>query len=444
MNKKDLEKKGIKIYGNNFDEGTYKQIATMANSKALEGQNIAIMPDAHVGKGAVIGFTSTFEDKIIPNVVGVDVGCGMTMSDMPKMFIDLYKENKEEALKMLQMAIRKKVPHGFNVHKQIDQRYLAYIGSPDLSKLTFKLTNKQLNHINNSVGTLGGGNHFIELNETKNGELKLVVHSGSRNLGQLVAKHHQAIAISNFTNRKPTQEEIAKVEPQERQQFIQNFSTKKVDETPDKDLEYLVGSQTNDYLNDMKIAQAWAKINREKIIRSIVSYIIRQLFKRTEKDLINIFKQENLVIEILKTVTHTIHNYVDVKNRIIRKGAIFADEDNDVVIPLNMRDGSIIACGKGNKQANFSAPHGAGRIMSRMQARREIKLEDFQETMQGVTSWTVNENTIDEAPFAYKDKESILGALEELVEIKDIMKPVFNFKDDTPPRRKSGFRNGKC
>lgn len=417
-------KEGVKVYGKEymFDQKTMEQIALISKSKAFEGQNIAIMPDAHWGKGACIGFTSTFTDKIIPNFVGVDVGCGMTMVKMPKSFIDEYKKDKMEALKRLQTAIRKNVPHGFNVHKQ------ELAASPrlfeDVFSLTFELSESDKAHIRKSLGTLGGGNHFIELNESTTGDLYLVIHSGSRNLGQLVAKHHQAIAEKNFIKKKPTKEEIYAVEGKDRQEFIKNYGKKLVDDTPEQGMEYLVGTQVDDYLHDMNWAQVYASQNR----RAMITQILIGLDYKPRMD----YVWE--IGEVITKRTNTIHNYIDIENKIIRKGSIFADPDNDIIIPLNMRDGSVIARGINKKEANFSAPHGAGRVLSRNQAKHDISLEDYKETMKDVVSWTVNENTLDEAPMAYKSKEDIIDALGELVEIKEVLKPVFNFKDDTPSR----------
>lgn len=396
----------LNIYGKVADQATQEQIENITKSKAFENSNVAIMPDNHMGKGACVGFTATFEDKIIPNVVGVDVGCGMAMLALPATFT-----KSQENLQRLQNAIRKCVPHGMKVREE--WYFSAY---QELEFLTFQLTEKQHVHIMKSFGTLGGGNHFIELNESEDGTLYLVVHSGSRNLGQLVARHHQAIAEKNFVTTRPTKEQIEAIEPKLRAEFIAGFGTPLVNDTPTKGLEYLVGDQVEDYLNDMRIAQEFAKTNRDVIIYEIFT----ELFDKVVS-----------LDWLSEKITHTIHNYIDIENKIIRKGAIFADENNDIIIPLNMRDGSIIARGIGNKEANFSAPHGAGRVMSRTVAKEKISLEDFKETMKDVVSWTVNKNTLDEAPFAYKSKEEIVGALKELVNIKEIIKPVFNFKDDS-------------
>lgn len=411
----------LNIYGKVADAQTQEQIENISKSKAFEGQNIAIMPDNHMGKGACVGFTATFEDKIIPNVVGVDVGCGMAMLKMPKWFVEKFRRNKIETLKVLQNIIRKHVPHGFKTH-EVQKEWIVAHFKQILNKLTFELKEHNLTHIINSVGTLGGGNHFIELNENENGELFLVVHSGSRNLGQLVAKHHQNIAERNFKEPRISKEELMSIEPQKRKEFIDNFHKQK-NEMPSKGLEYLIGSQVEDYLNDMKIAQEYAEENRNEIIINIVE----NLFKE--------FDIEKEIIPIRWMISHTIHNYIDIENKIIRKGAIFADEYNDVIIPLNMRDGSIIARGIGNKKANFSAPHGAGRLMSRTEAKNIISFEYFKETMKDVVSWTVSKNTLDEAPMAYKSKEEIINGLQGLVKIKEIIKPVFNFKDDTGSER---------
>ena len=379
----------MKIYGQIADEKTLKQVNDITKSKAFEGETIAIMPDNHYGQGAPIGFTATFSDKIVPNLIGVDIGCGMSMIEIPN----------DTDIEALYKRILAKVPSGRNVHTHKTD-------TSDFDGLTF--TVKGAGHIANSLGSLGGGNHFIEVNQSKTGKKYLVIHSGSRNLGQQVAKHHQTIAETNFVSTGPTRDQINEVEPKLRGQFIKNFKGKKVDDTPEKALEYLVGSQVDDYLHDMGIAQNYARLNREAMVIALFPDVKREDIK------------------------HTIHNFVDIPNRIIRKGAISATEGEFVIIPLNMRDGSIFALGKGNKEANNSAPHGAGRIMSRMAARANIKLDDYVKSMEGIQSWSVGVNTLDEAPMSYKPMEEILDGCAELIEVIEIVKPIFNYKDNQP------------
>lgn len=411
--------KNVKLFGKYADKETELQVKAMSKSPVFKNEKIAIMPDNHLGKGACIGFTATFGDKIIPNVVGVDIGCGMTMTEMPVGFMEKYNENKEEALKELQTLIRKNIPYGNKAHKSVSKD-INYYWKNAFSHLSFELSEKDIQHFVNSTGSLGGGNHFIELNEGGlTGGIKLIIHSGSRGLGTKVASHHQRIAEENFNKKPYTEEELKSVKPEDRKEWIQNKKAKFEKNKPEKGLEYLMGSQVDDYLNDMEIAQHFAHMNR----LSMIAEILKHFGVKEDEDI---------------SFVETIHNYIDIENKIIRKGAIDATE-KIVIIPLNMRDGTIIGIGKANPDANNSAPHGAGRIMSRTKAKQVIKLEDFKETMSDVVSWTINENTIDEAPFAYKPKQEIIEGVEELVDVMEVLKPIFNFKDDSS----NGFEKRK-
>lgn len=416
----------FKLFGQYADKETELQIKEMRKSPAFAGERIAIMPDNHLGKGACIGFTGTFSDKIIPNVVGVDIGCGMMMAKMPLEFMGRYNENKQEAFKELQTFIRKNIPYGQKVNPTMNKDF-QYHWTNEFKKLSFELSDKDRNHFIKSIGSLGGGNHFIEVNKSEerlgDGQLHLIVHTGSRGLGKMVAEHHQKIAESNFKTYSYTDEELKAVPKEQRAEWIAKKREEFAKQAPTKGLEYLIGSQVDDYINDMKIAQRFAHVNRYTIIQKILTH-----FEGKEK---------------LFNFIETVHNYIDIEEKIIRKGAVEARDGNLIIIPLNMRDGTIIAYGKSNGESNYSAPHGAGRIMSRTKAKEVVKLEDFKETMSNVISWTVNENTLDESPFAYKPQNEIIEGIEELVKIIEIIKPEFNFKDDSSSynRKKKNVRN---
>ncbi|NLB88629.1 MAG: RtcB family protein [Syntrophomonadaceae bacterium] len=351
------------IYAKNIDLETEKQISQLCDQDFLKDSVIRIMPDVHAGKGCTIGTTMTLKDKVVPNMVGVDIGCGMEVSVLT---------NKNINLEELDRTIRKLIPSGFNIRNSEH----PYAKDISFSKL------KSRKHLNIergrlSIGTLGGGNHFIEVNQDSNGTLYLVIHSGSRHLGNQVAEYYQKVAISKHASSKIP-----------------------------RDLAYLDGQDFADYIHDMKIMQAYAVINRKAITDEIV-------------------KAMGLVVKEQFT---TIHNYIDIKNMILRKGAISAQKGEKVIIPINMRDGSIIAIGKGNPDWNYSAPHGAGRVLSRKQARATLSMQEFRKEMENVYTTCINKSTLDEAPMAYKPIEEILDAIHDTVDIVDVIKPIYNFK----------------
>lgn len=349
------------VYAKNLDDETIRQIKELCDQEFLKESVIRIMPDVHAGKGCTIGTTMTIKNKVVPNMVGVDIGCGMEVSVLA---------NKNINLAELDKVIRKLIPSGFNIRKSPH----PYVKDIPFNKLKAK-KHLDIERGKLSIGTLGGGNHFIEINKDNKGILYLVIHSGSRNLGNQVADYYQKLAMS------------------------------KQPKLP-RDLAYLEGAAFADYIHDMQIMQEYAVINRKAIVDVIV-------------------KEIGLVVTEQFT---TIHNYIDIKNMILRKGAISAQKGEKVIIPINMRDGSIIAIGKGNKNWNYSAPHGAGRVMSRKQAKDKLNLQEFKEEMKNVYTTCVNKSTLDEAPMAYKPIEEILDAIHDTVDIIDIIKPIYNFK----------------
>lgn len=394
--------KDLKIFTSNIEDKAREQIDLLLEQEPFKDCKIRIMPDVHAGTGCVIGFTGNLGDKVIPNIVGVDIGCGMLCVELGNIDIDLEKLDK---------VIREYVPSGMNVHNLPIQSSSIYINEVYCNK---ELKNRD-NWLEKSLGTLGGGNHFIEIDIDDKNNKYLVIHTGSRNLGKQVAEIYQEKAIDYCSYKKEMTEEkqklIKKYKEQGREKEIQQALieiSKKYDgktKLP-KDLCYLEGDLRKDYLHDMKICQEFAKHNR-KYIASII------------------LEKMNIVE---KGYFETIHNYIDFEDNIIRKGSIKANKGKKVIIPMNMRDGCIIGIGKGNDDWNQSAPHGAGRTMSRNMARDVLNMEEFKETMNGIYTTSVNEGTIDESPMAYKPMEEIIDYIKDTVEITKIIKPIYNFK----------------
>ncbi|MFJ8218354.1 RtcB family protein [Bacillus cereus] len=382
-----------KVFTNNVDETATGQIIDLCNQEFVKDSQIRIMPDTHAGAGCTIGTTMTIQDKIVPNLVGVDIGCGMEV-------VVIDKKKEEINFDYLDETIRKFVPSGFRIRNK-EHRFSKMIDF-DGVKAPYTLQRAQ-----KSIGTLGGGNHFIELNEDDKGNVYIVIHSGSRNLGKQIAEYYQNFAYEQLIHVTSMKDEIIK-------RLITEGREKEIQETlreikkPNirKELAYLEGQGFKDYMNDMNIAQKYAEFNRKAMIDEIVT---KMGWKITDQ-------------------FTTIHNYIDMENMILRKGAISAQKDERVIIPINMRDGSIIAFGKGNPDWNFSGPHGAGRIMSRKKAKELLSLEDFQNTMTEVWTTSVVESTIDEAPMVYKPMDEIIENTKETIDIKHIIKPLYNFK----------------
>jgi tRNA-splicing ligase RtcB len=388
------------VYTDNIDDQTISQVIELCNQSFVSDSQIRIMPDTHAGAGCVIGTTLTVKDKIVPNLVGVDIGCGMHVTTIAK--------NNPIDLNKLDATIREYVPSGFSV-RNIVHRYSYKSDIEDL----FCVDNVNLNRAVLSIGTLGGGNHFIEVDEDDD-FYYLVIHSGSRNLGKQVADYYQNLAIDYHKNLyKDRKNDV--IEQFKREQRYQEMEDrlKLVKKSPPDDLCYLEGELFTQYIHDMQICQEFATLNRLAMAEEIL----------TRMDL-----------EYLDHFT-TIHNYIDTEEMILRKGAVSAKLGERLIIPINMRDGSIIAEGKGNSEWNYSAPHGAGRILARGQAKRQLKLEDFQNSMEGIFTTCVGMNTIDESPMAYKSMDEIIQNTVETIDIKSIIKPIYNFKASEDNRK---------
>ncbi|NLY17957.1 MAG: RtcB family protein [Clostridiaceae bacterium] len=382
-----------KVFTDNLETKAKAQIIELCNQEFVKDSVIRIMPDVHAGAGCTIGTTMTISDKIVPNLVGVDIGCGMETIKLKQKEIDFEKLDK---------VIYDSIPSGFDIRKK-QHKYVKYI---DLDGLVCK-KHVNLDRARLSVGTLGGGNHFIEINKDRDGALYLVVHSGSRHLGKQVAEYYQKLAYKEITDINRIKAKIAKkLKAEGREKEIQDEIKKISPVRISKQLAYVQGESFNNYLHDMKIVQQYAVYNR----KAIVDEIINRMGLETEEQFT------------------TIHNYIDLDSMILRKGAISSRNGERVLIPINMRDGSLICVGKGNKDWNYSAPHGAGRLMSRRKARETISLEEFKKTMEGIYTTTVSRATLDECALAYKPMEEIIDNIQNTVEVLYIIKPVYNYK----------------
>ena len=394
----------LKIFTDSIEPEALNQIYTLIKQPAFADCKVRIMPDVHAGKGCVIGFTADLGDKVIPDIVGVDIGCGMLCCEIGKIDIDYAK---------LDSVIREHIPAGRAVRDE-------EINFPQLEDLHCKDQLRNIEWLKCSLGTLGGGNHFCEVDEDSDGMKYLVIHTGSRNLGKQVAEIYQQMAIDDMQGMNKLAEEskklIAEYKAAGRQKDIQRGLTEmKRKWQPDKlnipkELCYLTGEHREMYLHDMKICQEFARVNR-RAIQDIIFYYMGWTFSRSFMERFQ-----------------TIHNYIDHDTNIVRKGAISAKAGEKVLIPINMRDGCIIGVGKGNDDWNCSAPHGAGRIMSRSKAKENVSLEEYQESMKGIYTTSVSQSTIDESPMAYKPMDEILEHIKDTVEIVKIIKPVYNFK----------------
>lgn len=386
-------------YAKVIEEEAIEQIRRMCDYELARGSKIRIMPDVHAGKGCTIGTTMTVSDKVCPNIVGVDIGCGMYTVQLSDTELDFEKIDE----------VCHFIPSGKNVWEGRQERF-------HLTDLRCYRSLKDSKRLERSLGTLGGGNHFIEVDKASDGIYYLVIHSGSRNLGKQVAEIYQQLAIELHMGKeeyfKKRDEIIQTYKAEGRRNEIQTTlkELQKQYETQEllipEDLCWLYGTFLDDYLHDVEICQDFAKRSREKMAEI--------LLKQTGMTAVDSF--------------HTIHNYIDTRERILRKGAIAAHAGEKVLIPINMRDGSVIAVGKGNPEWNDSAPHGAGRVMSRNKAKESFKLEEYKKAMEGIYTTSVNEMTIDEAPMAYKSLDDILDVIDESVDVMDILKPVYNFK----------------
>ena len=392
-------------YASVIEEEAIEQIRRMCDYEFTAGSKVRIMPDVHAGKGCTIGTTMTVIDKAVPNVVGVDIGCGMYTVNLGNIEMDF--EKLDEACHY--------VPSGMNVWQGRQEHF-------DLQQLRCFRELKDSKRLERSLGTLGGGNHFIEVDKAADGTKYLVIHTGSRNLGKQVAEIYQKLAVDlnrGMENYFEQRDEIIRTyKEQGKRSEIQAalkelFRQREVKETSmPEDLCYLHGKYFEDYLADVEICQQFAKRNREMIAEIILG--------RCGLTVIDAF--------------HTIHNYIDTGEMILRKGAIAAHKGEKVLISINMRDGSVLAVGKGNPEWNYSAPHGAGRVMSRAGARKTLSLEEYKKEMEGIYTTSVNEDTLDEAPMAYKSLSDIIDVIGESVEVIEVLKPIYNFKASEPAK----------
>ncbi|NLV85597.1 MAG: RtcB family protein [Clostridiales bacterium] len=361
-----------KIFTEVLDDTSAEQIKTLLNQEFTKGAKIRIMPDVHAGAGCTIGTTMTITDKVVPNLVGVDIGCGVLVAKI--------QGEVKSSLEDIDKAIRSFIPAGFSIHEKVKA------GFPPLQNLRC-FNAVDIDRAKRSLGTLGGGNHFIEIAEDENKAFYLLIHSGSRRLGLEVANHYQKKAIASL----------------------------KRNNIPDA-LAYCEGRLFDDYIHDMKIIQEFALQNRIEILRIICEHspiVYTDYFQ-------------------------TVHNYIDTKAMILRKGAVSAQKGEKLIIPINMRDGSLLCTGKGNPDWNYSAPHGAGRILSRTQAKKAYTLDEFTKQMDGIYTTSVSAGTLDECPMAYKSIDEILKNIGDTVEVIGRLRPIYNFKAGDTPRKGKG------
>ena len=400
----------LKIFTNNVEYECLEQIELLLKQEMFKDCKVRIMSDCHSGKGCVIGFTANLGDKVIPNIVGVDIGCGMYCINLGNIDINLQ---------WLDEGIRKEVPAGREGFKETKIKFKK------IQELICYRELKNYKEFERQIGTLGSGNHFIELDVDSKENKYLVIHSGSRNLGNQVATYYQKLAIKLYSGYdqyfKEKEELIRTYKEQGRRQEIQEeikklnvkYSGKRADMP--NDLCYLEGQYKDNYLHDMKICQEYAALNRETMAKNIIEKVINPMLK----DKLNLNNLEQF---------QTIHNYLNFKDNIIRKGAVSANKGEKLIIPINMRDGSLICVGEGNKDWNNSAPHGAGRIMSRSKAKELVDMDEYTSSMNGIYTTSVSESTIDEAPMVYKPLKEIEENIKDTVDIVERIKPIYNFK----------------
>lgn len=384
----------LKIFTENVEPEAVNQIYTLIGQAPFAESRVRIMPDVHYGTGCVVGFTGTLGDKIIPNVLGVDLGCGMLTAELGEISIDFAA---------LDNFIKTRIPSGSKVRQESNACDL-------IKKLRCYDELKDFSRLYGSLGTLGGGNHFIEVDGDGEGNKYLVIHSGSRNLGLQVAKIYQKAAVEACktcadAERRAVAQSL-KNNPSQIPQAIEAVNKKYAFRTKiPKELCYLDGADMQDYMHDLRICQQFASLSRKKMCEEIVKFL--KVFRYTSFE--------------------TVHNYIDDDN-VVRKGAISAHKGQRVIIPMNMRDGCLIAIGKGNDEWNQSAPHGAGRICKRSEAKELFSVKEFASEMQGIFTTTATEATLDESPMAYKPMQEIVDLISPTVDIVKIIKPLYNFK----------------
>ena len=386
-------------YAKVIEDAAVEQIQRMCDYPFTEGSRIRIMPDVHAGKGCTIGTTMTVRDKAVPNVVGVDIGCGMYTVNLGKAEINMEQMD----------AAAHFIPSGTEVWEGRKERF-------NLLDLRCYRELKDVNRLERSLGTLGGGNHFIEIDQSADGTKYLIIHSGSRNLGKQVAEHYQRLAVDLNKGKeeyfRKKDDLIAEYKAAGRRSEIQaalkKLKWEKRETTIPEDLCFVYGQYLEDYLHDVEICQRFARRSRE----FMAEVILGRLGMKAED------------------AFHTVHNYIDTDEMILRKGAIAAHEGERVLIPINMRDGSVLAVGRGNPEWNFSAPHGAGRIMSRTDAKERLDMDEYRREMAGIYTTSVSKETLDEAPMAYKSLSDIIDVIRESVDVIEVLKPIYNFKAD--------------
>ena len=383
------------VFTDVVDQESISQVISLLNQPYAEGSRVRMMPDIHAGAGCTVGTTMTIADKVCPNLVGVDIGCGMETVRLKDRHMELQKLDK---------LIRAEIPSGFAIRTKPHR----YAGEIDLEQLKCA-KHVDLNRAEKSIGTLGGGNHFIEANQDEEGRLYIVIHSGSRRLGLEIANYYQEAAFKALNSRKSEIDAlIADLKRQGREQEIEGVlrDLKSRPVNIPKPLAYLEGWLLEDYLHDMAIAQRYADLNRRAMMDTIL---------------------KGMGLKAADRFT-TIHNYIDLEHGILRKGAVSAQAGERLLIPINMRDGSLICTGKGNEDWNCSAPHGAGRLMSRSQAKQSFTVNEFKKQMQGIYTTSVGQATLDECPMAYKSMADIVDNIGPTAEIVNIIKPIYNFK----------------
>ena len=386
-----------KIFTDVVDQSAISQVIELLNQEFVAGSRIRMMPDIHAGAGCTIGTTMTITDKIVPNLVGVDIGCGMETVRVREDHMEMQRLDK---------VIRELIPAGFEIRKSAHR----YADRVDLDSLRCA-KHVDLDRARRSVGSLGGGNHFIEVDQDDQGQLYIVVHSGSRHLGLEVAKYYQEAGYKalNKTDEASIQKFIDEMKAAGRQREIQKELKRlkaATNTSVPKALAYVEGSLFDDYIYDMKIVQKFAELNRQAMMDEILKAM-------------KLHPEEQFT---------TIHNYIDTDAMILRKGAVSAQAGEQLLIPINMRDGSLVCVGRGNDDWNCSAPHGAGRLMSRAQAKESFTVSEFKKQMEGIYTTSVGKDTLDECPMAYKGMQDILDNIGPTADVVSIIKPVYNFK----------------